>query len=79
MELMVSQLLARQKEAQSQNAALKGRLRSLEDSLEKLKGAEAELRALKEWKRNTQAVLRRMAGRLEKEIAKAKEEQQRMV
>ena len=73
LELLASQLLARQKDAQAQNAALKQRLRILEDGVEKLKKTESELRALKEWKKNTQTVLRRLAARVDKELEKAKQ------
>ena len=44
LELLTSQMLARQKELQGENGALKARVRTLEDSLEKLKNTEAELR-----------------------------------
>lgn len=79
LELLASQLLARQKDAQAQNAALKQRVRILEESVEKLKKTEAELRALKEWKKNTQTVLRRLATRVDKELEKAKQEENKIV
>lgn len=79
LELLASQLLARQKDAQAQNAALKQRVRVLEEGVEKLKKTEAELRALKEWKKNTQTVLRRVAAKLDKEIARAQEEENKIV
>ena len=79
LELLVTQLLARQKETQGENAALKAKVRTLEDSVEKLKATESELRTLKEWKRNTQAVLKRLSAKLDKEIAKAQEEAQKIV
>jgi len=71
LELLISQVLARQKEVQAENATLKNRLRVLEDQVEKLKSSENEMRALKEWKKNTQTVLRRLAAKLDKEIIKA--------
>ena len=79
LELLVTQLLARQKETQGENAALKAKVRSLEDNVEKLKNTESELRTLKEWKRNTQAVLKRLSAKLDKEIAKAQEEAKKIV
>ncbi len=79
LELLVTQLLARQKETQGENAALKAKVRTLEDNVEKLKTAESELRALKEWKRNTQAVLKRLSAKLDKEIAKAQDEAKKIV
>ena len=79
LELLVTQLLARQKETQGENAALKAKVRTLEDNVEKLKTAESELRALKEWKRNTQAVLKRLSAKLDTEIAKAQDEVKKIV
>ena len=78
LELLVSQTLARQKAMQSENVALKQRLRSLEDGVEKLKTAEAEMRALKEWKKNVQNSLRRLVSRIDKEIIKAREEENKI-
>ncbi|MBR4683041.1 MAG: hypothetical protein IKP06_07085 [Elusimicrobiaceae bacterium] len=79
LELLVSQLLARQKDVQGENFALKQRLRTLEDSVDKLKNTEAEVRALREWKKNAQTVLRRLATKLDKEIAKTEEEESKIV
>lgn len=79
LELLVSQLLARQKDVQAENAALKQRMRTLEDGVEKLKSTETELRTLKEWKKNAQTVLRRLSAKLDKEIARAKENEDRIV
>lgn len=79
LELLVTQLLARQKETQGENAALKAKVRTLEDSVEKLKATESEWRTLREWKRNTQAVLKRLSAKLDKEIAKAQEEAKKIV
>lgn len=79
LELLTTQLLSRQKGLQGENTALKTRVRSLEDAVEKLKASETELRSLKEWKKNTQSVLRRLAVRVDKELAKAKEEEEKIV
>lgn len=79
LELLISKTVTRQKELQSENAALKSRLRILENNAEKWKETEADLRALKEWKKNAQTVLKRLAVRLEKEIAKAEAEEKEIV
>ena len=79
LELLISQLLARQKETQAENTTLKNRVRVLEDQVEKWKGTEGELRTLKEWKKNTQTTLRRLAAKVDKEIAKAKETENKIV
>ncbi len=70
-ELLAGQLIARQEELAAQNATLKNRLRVLEDHLASLKATEAELRNLKEWKKNTQTTLRRLAAKVDKELTKA--------
>ena len=79
LELLVSKAVILQKELPGENDALKARLRTLENGAEKWKETEAEVRALKEWKKNVQTVLKRLAGKLEKEIAKAQEEEQKIV
>lgn len=79
LELLISKTVARQKELQSENAALKSRLRTLENNAEKWKETDADLRALKEWKKNAQTVLKRLAVRLEKEIAAAEKEEKEIV
>ncbi len=79
LELLITQTLARQKELAGENATLKNRLRSLEQGNLELKNVQAQLRELKEWKKNTQTVLRRLAARVDKEIEKAQEEQEKIV
>ncbi len=79
LELLITQTLARQKELAGENATLKNRLRSLEQGNLELKNVQAQLRELKEWKKNTQTVLRRLATRVDKELEKAKEEQEKIV
>lgn len=79
LELLISKMVSRQKELQGENAALKVRVRALENGAEKWRETEAEIRALKEWKKNAQTVLKRVAGKLEKEIAKFKEEEKEIV
>ena len=78
LELLITQALARQKELAGENAALKTKLRVLEDDKQQFKEIQAQLRALKEWKKNTQSVLRRLAIRVDKELAKAQEEQKKI-
>lgn len=79
LELLISQLLARQKDVQVQNDALKQRVRTLEEGVEKLKAVEGELRGLKEWKKNAQTVLRRVSAKIDKELARAQEEENKIV
>ncbi len=79
LELLITQTLARQKELAGENATLKNRLRNLEQSNLELKDLQTQLRELKEWKKNTQSVLRRLAARVDKELEKAKAEQNKIV
>ena len=79
LELLIFQALARQKELAEENASLKQRLRVLEENSIKLKEVEADLRNVKEWKKNAQTVLRRLHMRLEREIEKAREEENKIV
>lgn len=79
LEILVSQLLARQQETEGQNAALKNRIRQLEDAADKLKISEAETKALREWKKNAQTVLKRLAAKIDKELVKAQEEENKIV
>ncbi len=78
LELLITQALSRQKQLAGENALLKTKLRVLEDDKQQLKSVQAQLRELKEWKKNTQTVLRRLATRVDKELAKAQEEQQKI-
>lgn len=79
LELLVSQLMARQKDVLGENAVLKQRLRILEDNVEKLKSTEAEMRALRDWKKNAQVVLRRLSAKIDKELARAQEDEKKIV
>lgn len=79
LELLVSQVLARQKETEGENAALKQKLRSLEEAVFKLKPLETETKELREFKKNTANLLRRLETKIDKELQKAKEEQDEIV
>lgn len=79
LELLITQTLARQKELTGENATLKNRLRVLEEDRLQLKELQHELRELKEWKKNAQSVLRKVAARIDKELEKAKSSQEKIV
>lgn len=79
LELLITQTLARQKELAGENASLKNRLRTLEEDRLQLKQLQQELRDLKEWKKNTQSILRRLVVRVDKELEKAQQEQDKIV
>lgn len=75
LELLVSQAAARQQETQTQNVALRQKVRQLEESLDKLRTVEADAKALREWKRTTQQTLKRMLVKVDKEIQKSRQDE----
>ena len=79
LELLITQILVRQKELAGENAALKNRLRNVETDSLQLKALQTQLRELKEWKKNTQSVLRKLASRVDKELEKARQQQSKIV
>lgn len=79
LELLITQTLSRQKELAGENTSLKNKVRALEEDKQQLKEVQAQLRELKEWKKNTQTVLRRLAARVDKELEKAQKENSKLV
>lgn len=75
LELLVSQAVARLQMQESQTAALRQKIRQQEEYLQRLKESESELKALREWKKNAVSVLKKLEARLDKEIARAQEQQ----
>lgn len=70
---LVAQTVSTLEELSAENYKQKNRIRALENNLEKLRGAEEELRQLREWRRDAEVSLRRLAAKIEKEIQKAEE------
>ena len=75
LELLVSQVVARRQETQAQNVALRQKVRQLEETLDKLRAAEADAKALREWKRTTQQTLKRLLVKVDKEIQKSRQDE----
>ena len=75
LELLVSQVVARRQETQAQNAALRQKVRQLEETLDKLRAAEADAKVLREWKRATQQTLKRLLAKVDKEIQKSRQDE----
>ena len=78
LEILITQLVSRQKELAGENASLKNKLRVLEAQTYKLKEVEQKLKEVSDWKKNAQIVLRRVAARLDKEIEKARADEQKI-
>lgn len=75
LELLVSQVAARQQQTQAQNTALHQKVRQLEESLDTLRTVETEVKTLREWKRTTQQTLKRLLVKVDKEIQKSRQDE----
>ena len=75
LELLVSQVAARQQQTQAQNTALHQKVRQLEENLDKLRTVETEVKTLREWKRTTQQTLKRLLVQVDKEIQKSRQDE----
>lgn len=75
LELLVSQAATRLQTLQKEEAALRQKVRLQEETIVRLKESEAELKALREWKKNAVNTLRKLEMRIDKELAKAQEQQ----
>lgn len=75
LELLVSQASTRLQTLQKEEAALRQKVRLQEETIVRLKESEAELKALREWKKNAVNTLRKLETRIDKELAKAQEQQ----
>ena len=75
LELLVSQAATRLQTLQKEEAALRQKVRLQEETILRLKESEAELKALREWKKNAVNTLRKLETRIDKELAKAQEQQ----
>lgn len=75
LELLVSQVVARQQQTQAQNTALHQKVRQLEENLDKLRTVETEVKTLREWKRTTQQTLKRLLVKVDKEIQKSRQDE----
>lgn len=74
LELLVSQAATRLQTLQKEEAALRQKVRLQEETILRLKESEAELKALREWKKNAVNTLRKLETRIDKELAKAQEQ-----
>ncbi len=75
LDLLISQTAARMENLEKESLSLRHRLRQQEEQILRLKETEKELKALREWKKNTVSVLKKMQMRIDKEIARAQEKQ----
>ena len=79
LELLISQTSARLQTLQKEVSSARQKIRSQEDTIARLRESEAELKTLREWKRNTISVLKKLESRLDKEIAKVQEKKDEII
>ncbi len=79
LELLVTQAANRLQTQEAEAAALRQKIRTQEEQILRLRESESELKALREWKKSTISALKKLETRLDKEIAKAKEQEEELV
>ncbi|WP_458402527.1 hypothetical protein [Candidatus Avelusimicrobium sp.] len=79
LELLTAQVTARLQTLQSEVVSLRQKVRLQEDNIARLKENEVELKALRDWKKNTISALKKLEGRIDKELARAKEDENNLL
>ena len=79
LELLISQTAARMQAMQQQLTAARQKIRQQEDTIARLRESENDLKALREWKKNTLSVLKKLETRLDKEISKVQQKQDQII
>ena len=71
LELLISQTTTRLQTLQREVLSARQKIRQQEETIARLRQSEAELKTLREWKRNTVSTLKKLETRIDKELAKA--------
>ena len=71
LELLISQTSTRLQTLQRELLSARQKIRQQEDTIARLRQSEAELKTLREWKRNTVSTLKKLEARIDKELAKS--------
>ena len=79
LELLISQTTARVQSLQQQLSAAQQKIRQQEDTIVRLRESENDLKALREWKKNTLSILKKLETRLDKEISKVQQKQDQII
>ena len=66
LELLTAQVTSRLQTLQSEVVSLRQKVRLQEDNIARLKENEVELKALRDWKKNTISALKKLEGRIDK-------------
>ncbi len=75
LELLIAQASTRLQTAKRELVAARQKIRQQEETISRLRQSEADLKALREWKRNTISTLRKLETKIDKELAKVNESQ----
>lgn len=78
LELLINQTAQRLQKTQEQLLAARQKIRTQEDTISRLRESEAELKNLREWKKNTVSTLKKLETRIDKELAKVQKQQQQI-
>jgi len=70
LELLISQASSRLQTMQRELTSARQKIRAQEDTINRLREGEIELRTLREWKRNTVSALKKLEARIDKELSK---------
>ena len=73
LELLISQTASRLQVLQREVLSARQKIRQQEETIARLRQSEAELKTLREWKRNTVSTLKKLETRIDKELSKSKE------
>ena len=78
LELLIAQTANRLQTLQGELSSARQKIRSQEDTISRLRESETELKALREWKKNTVSTLKKLESRIDKELAKAQKQQEHL-
>lgn len=70
LHLLIDNVSSRLAEAEGENIILKAKVRTLESSLRVMESAQSTAKALKEWRDVTTSILKKLYGKIDKEIAR---------
>lgn len=70
LELLISQTSSRLRALQREVLSARQKIRQQEDTIARLRQNESELKSLREWKRSTVSVLKKLEARIDKELTK---------
>ena len=74
LNLLIDKVSSRLAQVEEENIVLKAKVRTMESSLRVLESTQETVRALKEWKDVTTSILKKLYGKIDREIEKIEEQ-----